>query len=245
MLSFWEFAVPEDAPSPADHEVFPDGCVSQFYIRNLKRNIHLAGLSGLYIESVTKSVSAGDTIWGVRFSPAACSAILGSPAESLVNRSTFDEQEFPHLLIDLADQLKQCTDFDEAVEVFAGRLRRVKNPTAFDGAVAAAVQLIDGSRGEIRVDDLAARLGVSTRQFQRRFKAASGLSPKTYIRARRVRATAVDLVEGRSRSWASRAAELGFADQSHMTKEFVALTKRVPNSFAKKIKDIDHGDLVK
>lgn len=245
VLSFWEFAMLDDAPSPVSHEIFPDGCVSLFYIRNLKRNIHFAGLSGLYIASVTKPVSAGDTIWGARFSPAACSLFLRSPAKMMAGRSTFDEYEFPHLLTGLADKLKKCVDFDEAVNILTERVRVVKKDRTVDEVVFQAVQIIDTSRGEIHVDELAEQLGLSTRQFQRRFKAASGLSPKTYIRARRVRATAVDLVEGGSRSWANRAAEFGFSDQSHMNKEFLSITKRSPNSFSKKIREIEHGDLVK
>ncbi len=245
VLSFWEFTVPEDFPSPAVHELFPDGCVSLFYIRNLKRRFHFAGLSGMYLESITKPIFAGDKIWGMRFSPAACAAILGSDPLTMVGRSTLDEIEFPHLLSGLIAELRKCVSFDEAVPVLANRLRPVKKPYAFDAAVSLGIDLIEALRGEIYVDDIAQHLGLSTRQFQRRFKSASGLSPKTYIRARRFRASVVDLVEQNSNTWAGRAAELGFADQSHLTKEFVAITKRTPNSFAKKIGDIRHGDLVK
>ena len=99
--------------------------------------------------------------------------------------------------------------------------------------------------GEIRIDQLSASLGLSTRQFQRRFKASSGLSPKQFLRTRRIRATAVDLVENRDQNWAARAAELGFADQAHLTHEFVSLTNRSPSSFAETLRDISHGDLIK
>lgn len=44
---------------------------------------------------------------------------------------------------------------------------------------------------------------------------------------------------------ATRAAEFGFADQSHLTHEFSRLTGRAPNSFAATIERIEHGDLIK
>ncbi|HRH42035.1 MAG TPA: helix-turn-helix domain-containing protein, partial [Pyrinomonadaceae bacterium] len=88
-------------------------------------------------------------------------------------------------------------------------------------------------------------LNLSTRQLERRFKASSGLSPKQFARTRRIRATAVDLVENNKQNWANRAAEIGFADQAHLTREFVSVTKRSPNSFAEKVKQIKHGNLVK
>jgi AraC-like DNA-binding protein len=46
-------------------------------------------------------------------------------------------------------------------------------------------------------------------------------------------------------NWASRAAEMGFADQAHLTHEFSMLTGRSPNSFAEKVKRIEHGELIK
>jgi AraC-like DNA-binding protein len=51
-------------------------------------------------------------------------------------------------------------------------------------------------------------------------------------------------VENENLNWATRAAEMGFTDQSHLTHEFVAVTGRSPNSFAEKVKQIEHGNLV-
>jgi len=106
-------------------------------------------------------------------------------------------------------------------------------------------RLVDEEPGEVRVEQLAKTLGLSTRQFQRRFRASSGLTPKQFLRTQRIRATAVNLVQNRDQKWAERAAELGFADQAHMTHEFVSITNRSPKSFAESLSDISHGELVK
>ena len=113
-----------------------------------------------------------------------------------------------------------------------------------DQKILEAVAIIEESCGEVRISELAARLGLSVRQFERRFKRSAGLSPKQYARARRFRAAAAALAEGKKVNWADRAAEMGFADQAHLTHEFSSLSGRSPKSFAEKVKKIDHGKLV-
>lgn len=46
-------------------------------------------------------------------------------------------------------------------------------------------------------------------------------------------------------NWANRAAEMGFSDQSHLIREFIALTGRTPKGFSSKIGKTDYGDLVR
>lgn len=245
VLSFWEFSVATDAPSIESHEIFPDGCVSLFYYHNLIRGVYSIGVSGSQIETIRKPVAPGDTFWGCRISPAACADLLKVDARQMLGRGPSGNGEFLHLYGEIFEKLKAVNTFEDAVAIFEDRLRELK-PLAGepDPKVVDAIRLIEDSSGSLPVAEIAKLLGLSTRHFQRRFKAKSGLTPKQYIRTRRIRATAVDLVREPVRSWADKAAELGFADQSHLTHEFVAITKRSPNSFAKKVRDIEHGDLV-
>ena len=245
VLSFWEFAVPDDAVVPISHEVFPDGCVSFIYYRNRIKGIQTMLVNGLHLESVAKTVNGGDVYWGMRISPAACSAFLAPRTSSIFETCPFDAARFPFLPAGLMDPLGQTDSFDDAVIVFETALRNTDSPISPDTKVADAVRIIDEHRGEIRIDELAARLKLGVRQLQRRFKRSSGLSPKQFARIRRIRATAVILAEDKKPNWADRAAEMGFTDQSHLAHEFVSLTKRSPKSFAKKIGRIEHGNLVK
>lgn len=246
VMSFWEFSVPDDASAPIDHEIFPDGCVSVYYHRNLLHGLHHMGISGLRLKSGTTTVSAGDTFWGLRIAPAACRAMLRCDPTLLVGRQSCDAAEFPHLTGRLCEKLAEVNNFAEALIIFETMLNDVAaaiNP--YDRVIAAAVQLIDQNHGEIRIDRLAATLHLSPRQLQRRFKACSGLTPKQFARIRRIRATAVILAENTEVNWADRAFEMGFSDQSHLAHEFVSVTKRSPNSFAKNVSRIEHGNLVK
>ena len=247
ILSFWELAVPVDSPDQPAYEIFPDGCSSLFYIRNVDRRISLVGISGLMLETITRPVFAGDTFWGMRLSPAACSALLRvDPAKFLRVQMPISASDLPHLAEGLLDQIAGSATFEDFISICEKRIRdMVSDGCHYDAAVSEAVRSMTAGPGEIRIDRLAASLGLSTRQFQRRFKASSGISPKQFLRTRRIRATAVDLVENRDQNWAARAAELGFADQAHLTHEFVSLTNRSPSSFAETLRDISHGDLIK
>ncbi len=247
ILSFWEFAVAPHVSGPVNYEIFPDGCSSLFHFRNAARGIDVIGISGLQIETTVRPVFGGDRFRGMRLSPAACSAILWlDPAALLRTNVPKTAVDLPHLADGLLGHFTAGNTFEEFVAVCEERIDElIVAGCAYDTAVAGAVRLMAGSPGEIRVDQLAKALGLSTRQFQRRFKASSGLSPKQFLRTLRIRATAVGLIENRDQNWATRAAELGFADQAHMTHEFISITHRSPKSFAKNLRDVAHGDLIK
>ena len=76
------------------------------------------------------------------------------------------------------------------------------------------------------VPALAASLGLGERHLRRRFAAGVGYGPKTFARVARFR-RALALVRA-GESLAAAAAEAGYADQAHMTRELVALAGRTP-----------------
>lgn len=246
VLSFWEFASANEDFGTIEHEIFPDGCISLYYLHNEKFNIRELAFNGLHLESLTTTIYPASTLWGMRFSPAACANILRSDPANLKDSSKTEAEKFSYLTRGLLEELNACRNFDEAVAVYENRLKSLGfGQNSYDEKVAQALKIIEETGGEIKIAELAVVLNLSTRQFERRFKASSGLSPKQYARARRLRATAVALVENEKVNWANRAAEMGFADQAHLTHEFVSVTKRSPNSFAEKVSQIKHGKLIK
>lgn len=248
VLSFWEFAVADGDFPPVQHEIFPDGCVSLFFHRNKKFNFEkfIFAFNGLSLESHITQVFPTDIFWGMRFSPASCAFVLGENPANFIDLRMTEAERFPHLTEGILEKLKACENFDEAISVYENRLRDLKFDSKFyDAKTAQAVEIIEETGGEIKISELAAQLNLSPRQLERRFKKSSGLTPKQFSRTRRIRATAMDLVENKNINWANRAAEMGFADQAHLTHEFVSLTKRSPNSFAEKVKQIEHGNLIK
>jgi len=246
VFSFWEFTVTNKDFGMIEHEIFPDGCISLFYYRNDDFKIRRLALNALCLESVTAPVFPGDLFWGMRISPAVCANLLRENPANLKPTQLVEAERFPYLTDGLTEKLNACEDFEEAIETFEIHLKELNfDKNLCDGKITQALKIIEETSGEIKIFDLAGQLDLSPRQFERRFKAVSGLTPKQFIRARRIRATAVNLVENAQVNWANRAAEMGFTDQSHLTHEFVSVTKRSPNSFAKKVSHIKHGKLIK
>lgn len=228
------------------HEVFPDGCISLIRRRNKKLNINAFSTNSHHTATRVVPVFDGDVLWGIRLSPAACARVLGTdPVSWKTILWREGDEPFGMFDADLLTRLDSCTSLEEAIAVFIAGLEKLRlRREDLDEKVLAAVSVIEEKRGEMRISALAQELGLSVRQFERRFKRSAGLSPKQYARARRFRAAAAALAAGKKVNWADRAAEMGFADQAHLTHEFSSLSGRSPKSFAEKVKKIDHGKLV-
>lgn len=82
-----------------------------------------------------------------------------------------------------------------------------------------------------RVDQLCERFGLSERGLQRLLRRRTGLSPKWLIQRRRLQEAAERLRRG-DESLAELAAELGYADQAHFTRDFRRITQMTPGRFA-------------
>ena len=245
VLSYWEFAVAVEAQEPFVHQVFPDGCVSLVYHRNAGKAVSWLRVVGPRLDSFRVEVGAGHTFRSARLSPAACGRVLGCDPAALRNQIQPSSRHLPPAGDELLRRLDRTGSFAEAVAVYDCYLRSPGlRPTDLDGEVAAAVGLIEASQGGAKIVEVAAAVGLSVRQLERRFRAAAGMTPKQFARLRRVRATAVTLLKDEGEGWAARAAEMGFADQPHLAREFVAVTGRPPAAFADDVAKIEHGNLV-
>jgi len=103
---------------------------------------------------------------------------------------------------------------------------------AVDPLALAATTAIDRSHGLQRIGVLAREARVSTRTLERRFNDAVGLSPKRYARVRRMQ-HGLQLFSASPLGLAAIADIAGYADQAHMTREFVALAGCRPADIAR------------
>lgn len=87
-------------------------------------------------------------------------------------------------------------------------------------AVAEAVNRMLDAPGEIdSIEVLAQNLGMSHRNFDRRFKEVTGLSPRQYLGRARIQ-VACSLLKESTRSISDIAIDLGYCDQSAFTAQF-------------------------
>lgn len=84
-----------------------------------------------------------------------------------------------------------------------------------------------------RVDQVAARHGLSVRAVQRLFREQVGAAPKWIIRRYRLLEAVERAGKGEAVSWADLAVALGYADQAHLTREFTEMVGFTPGEYAR------------
>jgi AraC-like DNA-binding protein len=120
-------------------------------------------------------------------------------------------------------------EFDEVVSIYLAWC----DQWAIDeeGAVInRIVDLVEEDEGPRRVADLAAATNMSTRALQRLCMHRIGLSPKWIIQRRRLQDAALSLRSG-TISIADVAADLGYADQAHLAREFKSVIGQTPSDY--------------
>jgi AraC-like DNA-binding protein len=94
------------------------------------------------------------------------------------------------------------------------------------------IRLIETTRGAIQISQVAEVFGQSRRQFERVFLETVGISAKTFAQIIRFQHTAKLLASPFRLSLSQIAAELAYADQSHMSHDFKRLAGITPRQFA-------------
>jgi AraC-like DNA-binding protein len=157
---------------------------------------------------------------GARFYPGVGPPLLGLPAHELV------DMHVPLTEIDtrpagaLNDQLAALADPGLAVGKLGGALAELADGAgALDPLVRGATRLLDGSGTTVR--HVASEVALSERQLERRFRESVGYGPKTLQRILRFRRLLSELGKEPESSGdlARIAAETGYSDQAHLTRE--------------------------
>jgi AraC-like DNA-binding protein len=213
----WLRELPADDPADSTL-VLPDGCVDLLW-----RNGELV-VAGLDRTARWSPVRAGTAIAGIRLRPGVAGAVFGMPASELLDVQVPLEDVLGWRASELYERLERAQGHEGKHLLLEGLVAAAIADAAPDPLVLAATRRL-GFPGS-RVDELADALGISERQLRRRFHQAVGYGPKTLdriLRFRRLVAQARSVSDGEV-DLARLAADLGYADQAHMTRDSVRLT---------------------
>lgn len=196
--------------------VLPDGCIDIVFIDDESPSV-----VGPWVKPFIARLPVGTRIVGARCHPGRAPALLGLPAVDLLNQ-----------LVPLRDVWgrTQCSSLERVTEQPSLGARRL----AFEATLlnlladtAANDPIVDGSIRWLahhphgQIGKLSQWTGISGRQLQRRFSASVGYGPKAFQSVLRFQRL-LHLAGGRARvrrNLVELAADAGYADQAHMTRE--------------------------
>jgi len=221
----WQRDLPEDDPADSTL-ILPDGCVDVLW-RDGK--LVVAGIDSTARRS---PVPAGTSIVGIRLRPGVAGAVFGIPASELLDAQVPLEELLGPRVSELPDRLAAAQGREAEYLLLEGMVAAAVADHVPDPLVLAATRRL-GFPGA-RIDLLAEALGISERQLRRRFHQSVGYGPKTLdrvLRFRRLVLKAHAVADGEV-DLARLAADLGYADQAHMTRDSVRLTGMPPGRLA-------------
>ncbi len=176
--------------------------------------------------------------FAVFFQPAGWSCLFRTPMYEFTNCIYDAPSVVGGGLRWLWNRLGETSSFEQRVVIVEEFLVK-KIPGAIDSdGIADAVTYIFRRSGAVSVSGLAERESIGLRQFERRFRHGTGVSPKTFARVARFQA-AVDAKLARpQRTWLDIAHTFGYHDQMHMVRDFKNLGLNTPSGLVMEMGDV-------
>jgi AraC-like DNA-binding protein len=218
---------------PYTHRTVPNG--------SAELNVRIgeeARVSGPRTSPAVGTLDPGATVIGVRFRPGAADPVLGVPAGELRDLSVEAIDVWGRAAAALGERVAAERRADVALDLLEAEVaRRLAPANGPDPVVTEAVERLMPWRGT-GVGELPRTLAISERHLRRRCHAALGVGPKALQRMLRfqgflalVQRTLATTGAPPDDGIARLAADAGYADQAHLTRECVRLMGIPPAAF--------------
>ena len=176
--------------------------------------------------------SAQAKVAGIHFLPGGARPFLGIPGGELTNRHVALEEIWGNRARTLSEHALAARNAETTFDLLEqSLLERLAGQAEIHPAVACALQSSRQHPSLARVDLLRRNSGYAPKRFIDLFRDAVGLTPKCYCRIRRFQAVIDSLAHGHQPGWAAVAADSGYADQSHLYREFRSFAGVTPGSY--------------
>jgi len=216
---------------PTAHRVLPDNCIDILW----QDSQPLGGVAGMMSTAIAVPMHAPVRTLAVRFKPGAAAHFFPLPLHELIDlHPALDDLWEAGEAARYADALwsRPLTDRQALATIEQLLLARVRQTAPRAGMVEAALEAIARSHGAVRIETLAASLGVSRQHLASQFRARVGLPAKLFARVCRFQHASAAIRESTTPDLASLALSCGYYDQPHMAHEFRELSGSTPQAFA-------------
>lgn len=216
---------------PGSFEVMPDGYAEIIFSFGsvMRDGVALPSpfLMGLLNQPVVFSAAGRLEIIGIRCYPWTVFDLLGlAPGKRGVHTLEHPVAQLQPLLA----RHVQAGDIDAAL----GVLRRYFQPKQADSMLAKAGEAMRSAGGAMPVSEVAAAAHATVRTLERKFKQSSGHTVKDVSGLMRFEQARNRLWHAPQTNLATLAQELGYTDQSHLSREFKRYSGTTPSAFARK-----------
>jgi AraC-like DNA-binding protein len=195
----------------------------------------VALVGGLHAHAATIRHQGDQHGLQLAITPAGARALLGRPAAELASTVVALDDVWGRRAGELVERLTAAPGWAERFavldEVFGRRAAAAPDRRGAPDEVAYAWDRLAGSSGAAPVTEVAREAGWSRRHLSERFRTEYGLPPKVMARVFRFERARMMLQRPGPPSLARVAAECGYADQAHLTREWRDLAGATPTAW--------------
>ncbi len=186
---------------------------------------------GAYTEGgCTIELKGNVTSFGIFFQPTGLSRLFGVPVNELSARSFEAPDVIGKVICELHARLAELNRFEDRARAAEHFLLPYANRSRAYDPMTIAADHIFRARGVVRIENLTRGYGLGRRQFERRFSASIGLTPKLFARVARFQTALDTKVAFPNRRWLDIAHGLGYHDQMHLIHDFHDLAGAPPEA---------------
>jgi AraC-like DNA-binding protein len=247
-----------DAPSHPREHIVPSGTVEivvnlhedEIRIYESGSSTKVTRYSGAVVSGVHRRFFVIDTrahasIIGVHLRPGGAFPLLGAPPASLTDKHANLEAMWGAQAAELRERLCTARDLGERFRLLDDELvRRLRPAVRQRDAVRVALRRL--ALTNARVGRVASEIELSSRQLIQIFTAEVGVAPKAFARTWRFQRAFALARRDKAPDWAQLALHCGYCDQSHLIRDFVALSGLSPSALLLSSADVKqhHAALV-
>ncbi len=232
---FWMVQWDFPSGSPQVQETLPHPNIHLTFTRSFDERSSsstVAEVHGVKSAKFSKCLEGQAWVFGVKFRPGGLRCFSEQSTCGLTNHVVPAAQIFGPKVLCIAERLRPSDAIDQ-MSSFLGQIPTNRNPQAeFAGQL---TDLIAEDSTLTKVSALAKKAGTSVRSLERLFDQHVGVSPKWVIRRYRLHEVLERLHSNQTISFSQLAAELAYADQAHLIRDFQQLTGYTPVRYQKSV----------
>lgn len=175
------------------------------------------------------------------FQPAGLFRLFHLPLNEFTDRDFDAHSVLGPSVSHLQERLGACRFFEARAQIINAFLFRLCLSRPRADSVSAAANQILLHHGRVQIGGLAAQIGLSPRQFERRFTQEIGVRPKRYARIARFEAALDIKARAGQNSWTEVAHELGYHDQMHLVHDFEQFSGETPTNLLTEVERAYRG----